>query len=291
MRVALVDNGSLEAASHLNLRSVARAVSELAAVRVEPVSWRHSGRIPAAELGGVPADTLASWIRDRLAEGERRFLFVPFFISAQGSIGSSLHGEVRELSRRGSGFEFAFTTGFASPSRPAGSVLAEIVASRVTETVGARTLARPAVVVVDHGGPSAASARLRDEVARLAAGLLGATVRAVAPASMESPDGPPFSFNEPLLENLLGSPGFDQGDVVIAPLFLSPGRHAGPGGDLERIAGRAEHARPQLRCRFTGLVGTHPAAAEAIALSLRDFLSEPRFENAPATGATQSTHP
>ena len=268
MKIALIDNGSLEAASQRNLRAVAAAVSARVGVPVAPVSWKHSDRIPAAELDGRPAAVLSSWVRDQVSGGERQYLFVPFFISAQGSVGSSLRAEVEELALREGGLKCAFTAGF-SPE-----LLASILAARVEETVRERGLERPAVIVVDHGGPSATSARLRDRVAAAVSARLGDAARAVAPASMESPDGPPFSFNEPLFAAKLGAPGFDSGDVVIAPLFLSPGRHAGPGGDLERIAAHAGAARPSLRCQFTGLVGTHPLAAQALSLSLAGFLAD-----------------
>jgi sirohydrochlorin ferrochelatase len=62
--------------------------------------------------------------------------------------------------------------------------------------------------------------------------------------------------------------------VVIAPLFLSPGRHAGARGDLARIAAAAEDrtATAPLRCHFTGLVGTHPRAVDELTAALRDAL-------------------
>src|SRR5208283_5060273 len=94
---------------------------------------------------------------------------------------------------------------------------------------------------------------------------LGGAIGPLLAASMESPDGPDFAFNRPLLAEALARPGFDSGDVVVAPLFLSPGRHAGPGGDLVRMAREAEARTPRLRCHFTELVGSHPIALETLA--------------------------
>jgi sirohydrochlorin ferrochelatase len=85
---------------------------------------------------------------------------------------------------------------------------------------------------------------------------------------MESPAGDGFAFNRPLLAEALRMPGFNSGDVLIAPLFLSPGRHAGPRGDLVRIAGEAQDASPGLRCHFTQLIGSHPAATAFLADAL-----------------------
>ncbi len=136
------------------------------------------------------------------------------------------------------------------------------------EAMLANGLQRPAVVVVDHGGPSCTSAEVRNLVADEVRGRLGGSIGPLAAVSMESPGGPQFNFNRPLLDEALAERGFNAGDVVIAPLFLSPGRHAGPRGDLARIARAAEARLPGLRCHFAGLVGSHPLAAGFLAAAL-----------------------
>src|ERR1700678_1278126 len=108
MKAALIDNGSLEPAAHEGLRA--------------------AGRIPAAALGGAPAWTLAPWIRSQVSGGEREFVFIPFFVSPQGAIGSLLRRDLEALREEAGGFEFSFTTGLAD-----GPALAEIVASRVRD--------------------------------------------------------------------------------------------------------------------------------------------------------------
>jgi hypothetical protein len=57
---------------------------------------------------------------------------------------------------------------------------------------------------------------------------------------MERREGDAFAFNEPLLERLLERAPFAAGEVVVALQFLSPGRHAGPGGDVAGICAEAE---------------------------------------------------
>lgn len=266
MRVALVDNGSLEPVAHEGLRAAAAAIGAAAGVRVEAVSWRHSDRIAPGRLRGGAAHTLEPWVRARLGEGETRFVFVPYFISPQGAVGSSLRAALDTLRASAAPFEYSFTAGLAD-----GSVLEQIVASRVREA--AARLRRPPVVVVDHGGPSPASAEVRDRVAVCVRSLLGDEVGPLVAASMESPQGDAFAFNRPLLAEALLAPGFAGRDVVVAPLFLSPGRHAGPDGDLAAIARRAQAASPGLRCHFAGLVGTHPATAAFLAEALRTELA------------------
>lgn len=252
MIIALIDNGSLEAAAHLRLRALASALSDQTGASVHALSWKHSDRVPAASLDGKPGETLAPFVRRHAAAGERSFLFVPFFISPQGAIGSALRRDLELLQTDTGGFDFNFTTGLSDSG-----ALATIIAERVREVSPATTPDAP-IVLVDHGGPSSASAGLRDRLAAEAAALLS---RPVHPCSMEG--GHP-----PLLADLLSAPGFANRDVIVAQLFLSPGRHAGPGGDIEEIC-RASAAR----CHRTALVGDHPRAAAILSAAIRRALS------------------
>ena len=78
---------------------------------------------------------------------------------------------------------------------------------------------------------------------------------------MERRPGPAYAFADPLLENALRdrfdtfaaakatAPDTEERShllVVVALLFLSPGRHAGPGGDIATIL---EDAKCSLRDR------------------------------------------
>ena len=275
MTVALIDNGSLEPAATRNLRVVAAELAATLGLPVHPVSWKHSDRIPLAALDGDPAGmTLAPFVRAHLAAGERRFIFAPFFISAQGAIGSALRRELDALQREHAAtpFDFIFTTGLADAG-----VIAQILAARVRETIAIASLERPPVLVVDHGGPSPASAALRNRLADETRAILGDKVSSVTAASMEGGDHP---HNHPLLADALAAQAAPSAsaaptaaDVVVALLFLSPGRHAGPGGDIAEICDAAETAAPALRCHLTDLVGTHALAAPALAAALRATLS------------------
>lgn len=267
MIVALIDNGSLEPAAHRNLRVTARAIAAQAGVPVHAVSWKHSDRLRLAVLDHEPAWTLVRWVREQLRQGEREFVFIPYFISAQGAIGSALRQDLEKLQRESEGFSFAFTPGLA-----ASGALPDIVAGQIRQTLAAPALRTPPVIVVDHGGPSAASAAIRDTITRDVRAALGAEIGPIIAASMEGAEHP---HNHPLFADQLAAPGFDRGDVVIAPLFLAPGRHAGPRGDLMQIARAAEGrlASPPLRCHFTPLVGAHPRVAAVLATALRETLS------------------
>ncbi len=256
MIVALIDNGSLEPAAHRNLRAVADALTEGAGTIVHAVSWQHSDRIAPAEIGGTPAWVLGNFVRSMHALGQRDFIFVPFFISPQGAIGSALRRDMEKLQLELGGFDFAFAPGLAETG-----AIPAIVAARVRESIVARKLRHPPVVLVDHGGPSATSAALRDRLAGEARAQLGLEIAALTAASMEG-------AHPPLLAGVLGTPGLANREVIVMPLFLSPGRHAGPAGDIARICGESPAS-----CHITSLVGTHPLARETLAVALRAFLS------------------
>jgi sirohydrochlorin ferrochelatase len=248
----LVDNGSLEPAATLNLRRVAAALEEAAGRPVAPVSWKHSDRISAERLDGRPAHTLAPFIREQFARGQHAFHLVPFFISPQGAIGSALRRDLEQLQAELGPFTFTFGSGLADAG-----VIPRILAARVRETAQAAGLVSPPVVLVDHGGPSPASAALRDRLTAAVATELGSDFPPPVAASMEG-DHPP------LLADILAQPAHAGRDVVVALLFLSPGRHAGPGGDIAEIC-----AASPARTHCTGLIGTHPLALAALSATLR----------------------
>ncbi len=53
MIAALIDNGSLQPAAHRQLRRLAAALSVRSGIRVDPVSWKYSDRIPPAALSST----------------------------------------------------------------------------------------------------------------------------------------------------------------------------------------------------------------------------------------------
>ena len=263
MTIVLIDNGSLEPAAQKTLRCVASGISLHTGERVEAVSWKHSDRIDPAKLDGVRAWTIARFLAAKLEAGEREFLFIPFFVSEQGAIGSALREDLELLKVELGGFSYRFTQGLSAMN-----ALVPIVASRIRAELKAHPKA--SVLVVDHGGPSPRSAELRDRVASELRQELGAEIGPLLASSMEGSEHP---FNHPLFSEVLSGSSLPAGAVVVAPLFLAPGRHAGPAGDLVRLAGEA--LRPGLTCVFAGLVGSHELATSALAQALRDALPLP----------------
>jgi sirohydrochlorin ferrochelatase len=267
MIVALIDNGSLEAAAHRNLRTMAADLSHRCRVPVTAVSWKHSDRIPPSALGGEGAWTLAPWLRAQVESGEHDFLLVPFFISPMGAIGSALRRDLDALGRELGEIRVRFSPGLAVQG-----VIPRIAAARIRESISRHRLTRPPVIVVDHGGPAPTSGQVRDAITAQLAQDMAGEIGPIIATSMEGAEHP---HNHPLFADALTMHGFDRGDVIVAPLFLAPGRHAGPRGDLAQIAIAAEDrlGTAALRCHFTELIGTHPDAIRALAETLTFTLS------------------
>ncbi|MDR1818080.1 MAG: hypothetical protein LBR07_07955 [Puniceicoccales bacterium] len=90
----------------------------------------------------------------------------------------------------------------------------------------------PAVVLLlDHGSTNPAAGEARETLAGKLAALLPPATR-VIPCSLKEPGAP-------TLAETLARPDLRGADVAILPLFLFPGRHAGTGGDIARIAAAA----------------------------------------------------
>lgn len=258
MRIFLVDNGSLRPESTRNLRRLAEEVRRRSGKEVVAASLLHSNRVDAAELGGQPAVVLERQIRGAMAAGERRFGILPFFLGPTGALTRYLPERLAFLREHVGAVEVERAPFLY---RGQGEELACLLEDRVRETMREARLERPRVALVDHGSPLPEVAAVRNVLAASLRDRLGEQVETVAPASMERRDGVEYAFNEPLLEHLLREEGWNTSTVVVAMLFLSPGRHAGEDGDVAQICAAAQAEHPELRCYRTELLGTHAGIA------------------------------
>ncbi len=261
----LFDNGSFRADSTRSLRVLAARLAERLGHPVRAVSLLHSTRVPAGELDGEAAQLLEpaldAWFT---AEPSGRALLAPLFFGPSGALVDYVPERLAALARRHPAARAVLAEALVLPEEEPHELIA-ILADRVRVTMGEQGWTRPRVVLCDHGTPLAAVTAVRN---RLAAGLenaLAQEVAGVAAASMERREGPEFAFNEPLLETRLTTPPFDAGEVVVALQFLSPGRHAGPGGDVAEICARAEAARPGLRTAMTAPIADDARLVEVLA--------------------------
>jgi hypothetical protein len=300
--ILLIDNGSLHAASYLSLCAMAEAVSAATGLPVLPASARFADRIPPGELQGRAGETLAGALARALAPAaqaagarRRHILILPAFFGPADPLKKFVPEQVAlagaraaEAARAGGGSgapPLRVTHSLARPlAAPGEARLAAALAAGVVGVLQARALAPEgaAVALCDHGSPSAEVGRVRGLVAGQlaealrAAGVLARLRAPLAQASMERREGSEYDFNEPSLAALLRSAPFNEGDVVLALLFLSPGAHAGPGGDIDQIVAEAvAEAAGQgraLRVHRTPLLA--PSVTGILADRLREAMAE-----------------
>ena len=142
--------------------------------------------------------------------------------------------------------------------------------SNTLKSITKSEMNQPFVALVDHGTPLLAVNQIREEIGSQMEELLKPEISGFSTCSMERREGEKYDFNDPLLAQLLDELSKkEEKEVVLAQLFLSPGRHAGKGGDLEEICSSFEG-----RLSRTELLGTHPAIIEILEDRILSFNKE-----------------
>ena len=246
-RFLLVDNGSYEPAATLSLRGLAHEVGKLIGREVRPVSTMHSAKIDPALLGSVPAVIFEDAVNRARLDGIDELVVFPLFIGPSRAITEYLP-KVFADAQPGT-MKLAIRDPLFGED---GSELTGMLADNLRET--GWTKGSGTVLLCDHGSPIPEVTACRNALAASLREELGLRPEELIACSMERREGAEYDFNEPLLEHALQSA---KGDAVILMLFLLPGRHAGPEGDVATIA--KEHAPAGLRWKLSPLLGTHPA--------------------------------
>lgn len=265
----LIDNGSLRPGSYQRLRYWADALSCAGETTVLPVSLLHSSKIDPSLLGGERAFTWERKLKADIEEGIRDFHFIPCFFGPTAAFTQYMPERLAVLRERFGEIRCRrapFLVG--NPEQPDERLLG-ILEAQIMQTIEEHGLAKPPVVLVDHGSPQPEVARVRDRIVECLKTKLSDKVACLAASSMERRPGPEYAFNEPLLEKVLRSPGYNRGTVVVAMLFLSPGRHAGPEGDVANICREAESEHATLKTVMTPLVGAHEDMFEILKARLQ----------------------
>ncbi len=241
------DNGSFRPDATRALRALAARLEPALGRPVRAVSLLHSTRIPAEELDGVPAQLLETALDAWLAEQPSgTALLLPLFFGPSGALVDYVPERMAALAKKHPHGRMILADALVRPDEPVNE-LVEILADRARAAAAARGWDRPKVVLCDHGTPLPSVTAVRDRLGAELATALAWEFAEVGVASMERREGEAYAFNEPLLARRLTETPFDTGNVVVLLQFLSPGRHAGPGGDIAEICAQAEAARPELR--------------------------------------------
>ena len=270
--VMLVDNGSTRAASVLSLRAIASRLAAACGHPVHPVSLQHADRVTPDQLDGIAAQVLPVFLRNQLSAGLRKFIVVPLIFGNSRALTSFIPEQAALLAEEFGPFELRLAEALV-PLPRGEPLLARILAEQVAQCSAALGTLPTRVVVVDHGSPqpevTAARAKvtmgLRDH---LAEGI------ALGQAVMERRRGAEYDFNGQLLADMLDSCAAQDPHavVILAMMFIAPGRHAGPGGDIETICRDAMQKNPGLRVGISRLVGEHPLLVDILNQRLRALL-------------------
>lgn len=261
--IVLVSHGSKRPEAWSQLYSLSRALEVAVAADVTPASIFFGRRDPVnVQTPTVPPLALDAALRYRLQSSPlSRVVILPFVLGPSKALVVELPRVLEAVQE-----DFPFSQIVTAPCLSAaddGRVIPPQLAPALVEDVDALieadSLRRPLVLLCDHGTADLDVARVRRRLAAQMADMLGDRVCGVEPAPMERPAA--LHLGEPaddlLLQERLERLPAPSPDVVVSMSFLSPGRHAGRGGDVERIIVDASSTRNDLRVHVTPLLGDH----------------------------------
>lgn len=261
--ILLLDNGSRRPASTLELRRLAGLVAARCGEPVLPVSLQHADAVTPEQLNGRPADILAPTLRRLLDAGTDALTILPLFFGPSQGLARLLPTTSDRL---------AVSVARELCPLPQGEPrLVDILEDQVRRTLAEDQQTAARVVLVDHGSPTPGVSAVRHWLAEGLAARLGPGVE-LEQAAMERRPGSDYDFNGPLLEDLLRrlASADSRTPITLAMLFLSPGRHAGAGGDIDRIRASVVADHPGLQIHCSPLVGSHPALTDILLARLAE---------------------
>jgi len=262
----ITDNGSYRPESTMSLRSLAERLGAKVGHHIHAVSLLHSTKIDPEKIGGTPAEIFEPFIKKMRKEGYNKFHVTPMFFGPSAAIKEYLLQRVEALQEGGwPELEVLVAPCVVEPLDPQDTRMAEILVDHVYKTMKEEGYTQPSVALVDHGAPRKTVTDVRNHLATQMRELLPSdTFPHVGPCSMERRDGEEYAFNEPLLEHVVGQEGY-RGEVIISMLFASPGRHAGPGGDVWEICDEAANEHEGLKWKMTDLCAKHDGLIDILA--------------------------
>jgi len=269
----LFDNGSLRATSTLSLRATARQLAAELGIEVRAVSLLHSSAVNPVEVGGKPAQLLEPALEAFLEENlTADVVALPLFFGPSAALTDYVPGRLATLAGKFPQARLRLARWLVDPMETDDRI-ARALADAARRKVVGENLVRPKIVVVDHGSPQRAVSEVRNFLGSQIAVMLADLTETVAVASMEKRPGSEYAFNDPLLAERLRTPPFDHGDVVMALQFLSPGRHAGPDGDVARICAEARRERPELKTHLAETIASDQRVVAVLADRYRQALA------------------
>jgi sirohydrochlorin ferrochelatase len=272
-RIILVDNGSRRADAVLNLNRLAKQLSQRSGKTIDAVPLQHADKIPSVAfgdaLGGKPVITFPAYVRNALTQGVDEFVILPLFFGHSRAISSFIPDTLNGLQKAHGKFNWRIAD-VLCPLPGGEPELARLLYENLEMSAHTPLGKLDYIILTDHGSPSRQVNDVRVKLAEQLAPYLPAHVPLLQ-AAMERREGPEYDFNGPLLQDLLEQLARESGaaNVAISMLFISPGRHAGEGGDIAGICDQAMQRHPGLAVHVSPLVGDSPLLIEILFNRLR----------------------
>lgn len=249
-----MDNGSLRPESILSLREVAENLKFKTGVSILPAGIMHSHKIDPCKLNGIPALSMQSFFKSFDKQKVESLAFIPMFLGPSLAITDWLNTQLCEWKRTSPARKYAIAE---TLFREGDDRITLALNDHVVKGLTTGFTGKPFIILVDHGTPLKEVNKVREEVGGQLGKLVAKYSSGFSTACMERRDGSDYDFNDPLLEKVLQEVYEEGGrEVVLAPFFLAPGRHAGPDGDLASICLPFE--KKGMRIMRTSTLGNHP---------------------------------
>jgi sirohydrochlorin ferrochelatase len=261
-RIVLVDNGSRRPAAVLNLNRLARQLSKKSGQLIDAAPLQHADKIPAEAfgdvLGGKPALTFPEYVKKALKQGLDELIIIPLFFGHSRAISSFIPEILNALQTAHETFSWSVAD-VLCPLPQGEPKLARLLYDNLSMLTNSQFSELDYVLLVDHGSPSQKVTDVRLKMAAQLSPYLPENITLLQ-AAMERREGPEYDFCGPLLKDLLEKLSGEKKvvNVAISMLFISPGRHAGKGGDIAEICDQVMQNHPGLTVHISPLVGDNP---------------------------------
>ena len=275
-QIILVDNGSRRAGAVLNLNRLARQLSKSSGKVIDAVPLQHADKIPPEAfgdaLGGRPVLTFNDYVASALTSGVDEFVILPLFFGHSRAISSFIPNTLNELQKVHG--EFSWKLADVLCPLPRGEAkLARLLYENLQMPANTEIGKLDYIILTDHGSPARQVNKVRVKMAEQLLPYLPEHVQLLQ-AAMERRPGPEYDFNGPLLQDLLEELARENElvNIAISMLFISPGRHAGKGGDIAGICDQAMQHHPGLTIHISPLVGDNPLLTDILLNRLQSTL-------------------
>ena len=200
------------------------------------------------------------------------FVILPLFFGHSRAISSFIPDTLNKLKKVHGNFSWSIAD-VLCPLPPGEPKLARLLYENLEMSAKPSLGKLDYIVLTDHGSPSRQVNQVRVKLAKQLLPFLPENVPLLQ-AAMERREGPEYDFNGPLLQDLLEKLARENElvNVAISMLFISPGRHAGIGGDIAGICEQAMQNHPGLTVHVSPLVGDSPILIDILVNRLRAVL-------------------